>query len=137
MASVISVQALIFQDGGLAALGTNIFNMGILTSLVGYAFYVLSGTIVGDRPALRLGGVFAAAWITVVLAAILTSFQLAISGTSSLGAVLTAMVPVHMLIGIGEGLITAGAIALVQSARPDLLERTGMPAGSMMQEARS
>jgi cobalt/nickel transport system permease protein len=121
MASVISVQALVFQDGGLAALGTNIFNMGILTVLVGYPIYLLSGAVF-KNPNLRLAGVFAAAWISVIVAATLTSFELAISDTSALDVALPAMLGVHVFIGIGEGLITAAAIAFVLEARPDLVE---------------
>lgn len=122
MTAVVAVQALIFQDGGLAALGTNVFNMGILTSLLGYTIYSIWVGLTGDRPALRLAGVFAAAWITVMTAAALTSFELAASGTSTLDVALPAMLGVHAVIGIGEGLITAAAVALVLSSRPDLVE---------------
>lgn len=122
MTAVISVQALIFQDGGLAALGTNVFNMGILTALIGYAIYMIGTSTLPKTSAVRVGAAFAAAWLTVVGAATLTSFQLAISGTSPLDVALPAMLGVHVLIGIGEGLITAAAVALVMSARPDILE---------------
>ena len=63
----------------------------------------------------------AAAWISVMLAALLTSIQLAASDTSELSFVLPSMLGVHALIGIGEALISVGAVALVLSARPDLL----------------
>jgi cobalt/nickel transport system permease protein len=122
MASVISVQALVFQDGGLAALGVNIFNMGVVTSLLGYTIYMGVARLAPKRPAVRLGGAFVAAWTTVMVAAALTSFELAISDTSALDVALPAMLGVHALIGIGEGLITMAAVALIQSARPDLLE---------------
>lgn len=121
MTTVVGVQALVFQDGGLAALGANVFNMGILTAFVGYAIF--RGTITvtrGSRTAM-LGGAFAAAWITVMISAFATSAQLAISGTSPWSVVLPAMMGVHALIGLGEGMITAGAVGLVLSARPDLL----------------
>jgi cobalt/nickel transport system permease protein len=135
MASVVSVQALVFQDGGIAALGVNVFNMGVVTSLLGYAVYMTVSKLFPDRPAVRLAGAFSGAWLSVMLAAALTSFQLALSDTSALNVALPAMLGVHALIGVGEGLITMGAVALVQSARPDLLES---PAGGVTwQEASS
>ncbi|HWC28789.1 MAG TPA: energy-coupling factor ABC transporter permease [Dehalococcoidia bacterium] len=122
MTSVVSVQALVFQDGGLAVLGVNIFNMGIVTAFVGYAIYRTVDKLMPGRPTLRLAGAFAGAWVSVMVAAALTSVQLAISDTSPLDVALPAMLGVHALIGIGEGLITVAAIALVLSSRPDLVE---------------
>jgi cobalt/nickel transport system permease protein len=122
MTSVVSVQALIFQDGGLAVLGVNVFNMGILTAFIGYAIYRAVDKAMPGRPTARLAGTFAAAWISVMAAAALTSVQLALSDTSPLDVALPAMLGVHALIGIGEGLITAAAVALVLSSRPDLIE---------------
>ena len=66
---------------------------------------------------------FAAAWLSVEAASVATALQLAVSGTSPLGVALPALTGVHALIGIGEGLITLGALALVRAARPDLLTR--------------
>ena len=122
MASVVSVQALIFQDGGIAVLGVNIFNMGIVTAFVGYGVYMAAGLLMPGRPAARVGGAFAGAWLSVMAAAAITSVQLDLSGTSPLDVSLPAMLGVHALIGIGEGLITVAAVALVLSSRPDLLE---------------
>ena len=122
MASVVSVQALVFQDGGLAALGVNVFNMGIVTALLGCTIYTFGIKALPKTPAMRIGSAFVAAWISVMAAATLTSVQLAISDTSSLDVALPAMLGVHALIGIGEGLITAAAVAFVASAQPDLLE---------------
>lgn len=122
MASVVSVQALVFQDGGLAALGVNVFNMGIVTALLGYTVYTVGIKALPKTPAMRIGSAFVAAWLSVMAAATLTSVQLAISDTSSLDVALPAMLGVHALIGIGEGLITAAAVAFVSSAQPDLLE---------------
>ena len=137
MAAVVSVQALIFQDGGLAALGVNVFNMGIVTSLLGYAIYITGTSLMPHKPAVRLACAFGAAWVSVMAAATLTAFQLALSDTSALDVALPAMLGVHALIGIGEGLITMAAVALVQAARPDLLEDATTPAGGRLQEARS
>jgi len=114
MAAVIGLQGLIFQDGGLLAMGANIFVMGIVTVWTGYFVYQ------GLQRFNRYAAGFVAGWLSVVLAAVVTAFMLALSGTSSLGVVLTAMAGVHMLIGVGEGLITAGALALVKAALPGM-----------------
>jgi cobalt/nickel transport system permease protein len=121
MTSVVSVQAVIFQDGGLLALGANLFNMGIVGVSVSYmvyrTFYRLSG---GRRWGIFAGG-FLAAWLSIVVAALGVGFQLALSGASPANIVLPAMAGVHAVIGIGEGLITMGALALLAAARSDLI----------------
>jgi cobalt/nickel transport system permease protein len=127
MASVVSVQALIFQDGGLVVLGANVFNMGVVTAFGGYAVYAGLGLIAPARPGLRLAGVFVAAWASVMAAAALTSLELALSGTSPLDVSLPAMLGVHALIGIGEGLITLAAVSFVRQSRPDLIEDVRAP----------
>ena len=114
MTAVIALQALIFQDGGLLAMGANIFVMGIVTVWTGYFVYQ---TLVRFN---RFLAAFLAGWISVVLAAVVTAFLLALSGTASLGVVLTAMAAVHAFIGVGEGLITAAAVALVAAALPGM-----------------
>jgi cobalt/nickel transport system permease protein len=121
MTAVVGVQALMFQDGGLAVLGANVFNMGILTAFVGFAVYWVTSMLSGGRRQIILAGAFAAAWVSVMLAALLTSAQLAVSDTSPWSVVLPAMLGVHALIGIGEGLITAGAVAFILATRPDLV----------------
>lgn len=121
MAAVVGLQAFLFQDGGIAVLGVNIFNMGILTAFLGYAVYRGIQGVAGASQTVALVAAFAAAWISVEAAAILTSVQLALSDTSPLDVALPAMVGVHALIGIGEGLITAAALGFIMSTRADLL----------------
>jgi cobalt/nickel transport system permease protein len=127
MTTVVGIQALVFQDGGLLVMGANILNMGIIAVLVAYGVYrgvmVLTG---GRRWGLFLGG-FAAAWLSAVISAVATVVELAFSGTSPLSMALPAMVGVHVLIGIGEGLITVGALAFVAAARRDLLRLSDKP----------
>lgn len=122
VSAVVVVQALVFQDGGIAVMGLNVLNMAIVSVAVAYPVYKIGIAVVGNNPGARLGVAFAAAWLSVMAAALTTSLQLAISGTSDLDVVLPAMLGVHTLIGIGEGLITAAAVAFVQSTRPDLIE---------------
>ena len=121
MACVIAVQALVFQDGGLVVLGANIFNMGIIGTMGGYWVYrAIAGALGGEEKG-RLPAAAVAAWLSVVTAAVVVSFQLALSDTTSLGAALVAMVGWHVLIGIGEAIITVGALAFIRVARADLL----------------
>jgi cobalt/nickel transport system permease protein len=129
MTSVVTLQALLFQDGGLLALGFNVFNMGILSAFVGYALYRWLGRAVRIIPRGEVIAAGVGAWAAVEAAAIATALQLAASGTSPLDIGLPAMVGVHALIGIGEALITVGALAFIRQTRPDLIEgRTAAPA---------
>jgi cobalt/nickel transport system permease protein len=124
MTSVVGLQALLFQDGGLMVLGANILNMGIISSVVGYAaFTALRRLFSNDRRGTLVGG-FVAAWLSVMLSAAATALQLALSGTSAFDVAMPAMLGVHVLIGIGEGLITAGALAFIMTTRSDLLKST-------------
>lgn len=125
MTCVVGVQALIFQDGGLLALGANIFNMGIVGVLVSYFAYRTIQKLAGGRPWGLFAGGFGAAWLSVFVAALATALELAISGTSPANVAVPAMAAIHALIGIGEGLITVGALAFLRAARPELLRRQG------------
>jgi len=131
MTTVVAIQALLFQDGGLLAMGANVLNMAILAPLVGYGVYRGATALArGRRWGLFVGG-FAAAWVSVVVAAAATAVQLVFSGTSPLRLALPAMAGVHVLIGIGEGLITVGALSFVAAVRRDLLEPAGVAAGGL------
>ena len=122
MTAVVSIQALLFQDGGLLVLGANLFNMAIVGVFVGYALYQLaSRAFSGRRAGVPVSG-FVAAWVSIVAASLSCALQLAVSGTSPANISVPAMAGIHALIGIGEGLITAGALAFVLAARPDLVE---------------
>ncbi len=118
MTAVIAVQALVFQDGGLIVMGANIFNMGILTALIGYGLYRGAANR-GRGTKLAVAGI--AAWISVVAGALVAAFQLWLSGTIALRVVFPAMLGVHMIIGIGEALITVAALGFILQTRPDLL----------------
>jgi cobalt/nickel transport system permease protein len=122
MAVVLFAQSLIFQDGGLLALGANIFNMGIVAGFGAYYIYRIMGSLLGDSNRSRLVSGFIAAWSSVLLASIACAVELAVSGTSPLSVVLPAMAGVHALIGIGEGLITVAVVSVVMSTRADLLK---------------
>lgn len=122
MSCVLIAQSLIFQDGGLLALGANIFNMGIVASFSGYYIYRLVTSLMGNSRRGTLVGGFAGAWGSVFLASIFCAIELAVSGASPFGIVLPAMAGFHALIGIGEGLITGAVLSLVLATRADLLQ---------------
>ncbi len=123
MTVVVGVQALLFQDGGLLVLGANIFNMAIVGSLVAYAAYHVIRRLLASRSwALYIAG-FITAWLSIVIAALVAALQLALSGTSPANLAVPAMAGVHALIGIGEGLITIGALSFLVATRRDLVEQ--------------
>lgn len=122
MSCVLIAQCLIFQDGGLLALGANIFNMGIIASFSGYYLYRLTTSLLGDERRGKLIGGFLGAWGSVFLASIVCAVELAVSGTSPIAVVLPAMSGFHAVIGIGEGLITGAVLSLVLATRPDLVQ---------------
>lgn len=126
MTCVVGVQALIFQDGGLLALGANIFNMGIVGVAVAYFVYQSVQKLAGGKAWGILGGGFIAAWASILIAALACALQLALSGTSPADVAVPAMAGIHALIGVGEGLITVGALAFLYATRRDLL-RIGQP----------
>ncbi len=129
MAAVIGLQGLLFQDGGLLVMGWNIVNMGALTVFTGAAVYRVAQRLLAvDRIGL-IGGAAAGAWLSVMAAAVATSLELAASGTSPLNIVLPAMLAVHAVIGIGEAIISVGALLLIDSTRPDLLRQGAAAAG--------
>jgi cobalt/nickel transport system permease protein len=121
LAVVLLVQAFLFADGGVSALGANILNMGVVGALgaglvMGVAMRVLPRT----RRAF-VGAAAVASWLAVVAGSIACSFELALSGTVPLGTVLPAMVGVHALIGVGEAVVTVAAVSAVLASRPDLV----------------
>lgn len=112
MTLVLVVQALLFGDGGVLALGANVFNMGVVACWFGYAVFVgVTRVLKGNKG--RFVGAFVAGWAALVASALACAVELAVAGTVPLHVVVPAMVGVHALIGIGEGLITAFALAAV------------------------
>jgi len=121
MTAVVALQGLLFQDGGLLVMGWNILNMGVFTAFSGYFVYRLARLAAGAGRVGRLAGAFAGGWVSVEAGAIATAVELAASGTSPLAYALPAMAAVHALIGIGEGFITAGALAFLAATRPEVI----------------
>ena len=128
IACVLLVQALLFSDGGVLALGANIFNMAFIGAMVGYTIY---RAVFRFLPGLRgrIAAVFFAAWCSTVLASLTCAGELALSGTLAPAVVFPAMLGTHALIGIGEGLITSLVILTIARTRPDLLEAENATTG--------
>lgn len=123
---VVSVQALIFQDGGLLALGANIFNMGVVGVFVAWGVYRLVRRLTPDARWSQLLAGFLAAWSSIETASLAAALQLALSGTSPANIAVPAMGGIHALIGLGEGLITLGALGFLIAVRPGLVSGSGL-----------
>ncbi len=121
LASVLIVQCLLFADGGLTALGANIFNMGLIGGAAGYWIFLAVRAIFPGPRGVVMGAAFAA-WCATVLASIFCAGELALSHTAPWGLAFPAMTWVHMLIGLGEALITALVIVAIARTRPELLQ---------------
>lgn len=120
---VLGVQAILFADGGLSALGLNVFNLAILAVWISHLLFV---TLKRIFPKSKVGLTFAAAiasYISVPVAALGFALQYSIGGTGTIPAttVAAAMVGTHLLIGIGEALITFFAVTAVITSRSDLV----------------
>jgi cobalt/nickel transport system permease protein len=123
IAIVLAVQALLFADGGLTALGTNIVNMALVGVFAGYGVALALRRFARRGRAGLLVTAFLAALVNTVLAASAFVLEYAIGGAggASVGTVLALMLGLHVLIGIGEGIITAATVGAVAAVRPDLV----------------
>ncbi len=120
---VILVQALVFADGGLTALGYNVLNMAIVPAFGGWAIFRLVRRVLPNNGAGVIGATAIASGVTVVLASIAFSIEWLFGATAPVpfDTVFAAMVGVHTLIGIGEAVISSLVVAAVIAARPDLV----------------
>jgi len=121
MTAVLVVQCFMFADGGVTTLGANVFNMAIVAPGVGYAIYALVRRAAGDSLRSRLLATAFAAWCSTVAAAIVCAGQLALAGAAAWSVAFPAMAGIHLLIGVGEAVITTLVVAAVARARPELL----------------
>jgi cobalt/nickel transport system permease protein len=123
MFSVLAVQALLFADGGLLALGCNVFNLGFFPAFI--AFPLIYRPLVRHNfsGARRTVACVAAAVAGLELGALGVVFETSLSGISALpvGSFLLLMLPIHFVIGVVEGVVTAMVLGFVARQRPDLL----------------
>lgn len=124
---VVGVQALIFADGGVSALGLNILNMAVLAPWTAWLLFKLIRAMLPRTQRAVIGSAGVASAVSVVVAALGFVLEYALGGTGGapVRTVLIAMGGVHVLIGIGEGLITAAIVAAVLAARPDIVAGAG------------
>lgn len=120
---VVVVQALLFADGGITALGYNVLNMAIVTAFGGWAAFQLLRRVFPSTGAGVVGATGIAAGLSVVMSAMAFSIQWLFGASAPVpfDTVFGAMVGVHLLIGIGEGVISGLAVGAILAARPDLV----------------
>jgi len=123
MSCVLITQCLVFQDGGLTALGANIFNLAIIGCGVTFLVQRLARGLVGERRA-QVGAGALGGWLAVLLGALACSLELVASGRFPLWQSLIAMGSIHAVLGVFEGAITAAALAYILSVRPDVAAAT-------------
>lgn len=123
MTVVLLIQGVFFADGGLTALGTNITLMGVVTVVVGYAVMRALLTVLPRRTSSVSAAAFMGALLAVPISALAFTGLYAVGGSVdiSTGKVATAMIGWHVLIGIGEAVITTAVLSAVLAARPDLV----------------
>lgn len=124
LAVVLGVQAVMFADGGITALGANVALMGIVAGVGGHHLFRAVATALPRGRNGFLAATAVTAWATVVVASMVCTLFITVGGVfgaEDIGTVFTAMVGLHALIGVGEALITTAAVAAVITARPDLV----------------
>jgi cobalt/nickel transport system permease protein len=121
LAVVLVAQAFVFADGGITALGANVFNMGVIGGVVVGGLMLAARRALPNTRGALLGVAAGGAWLAVMAGAAACAVELAISGTVPLATVLPAMLGVHAVIGAGEAVITVAAVSAVLATRPDLI----------------
>jgi len=132
MASVLTVQALFFADGGLLALGCNIINMGFFPCFLAYPLIYQKIVRHQPTPGRILLGALVASILALQMGALGVVLETFFSGLAELSfsAFLLLMQPIHLAIGIVEGLVTAAVVSFVWKAHPEILARTPSPAAA-------
>lgn len=125
MATVVLAQALFLQDGGLIALGANIFNICAIPCFSGYAVFKLLKRSAGGGKSLFIAG-FLAGWCSLMLSSAFCALELGLSGAIPLRIGLTTMVGYHAFVGVFEGMLTAGVLSFLTKVRPDLMKIDGL-----------
>ncbi|MBS2937159.1 energy-coupling factor ABC transporter permease [Nocardioides sp. J2M5] len=123
MSVVLLVQGLLMADGGITALGTNITLMGVTTVAVGWGVFVLLRRVLPSRASMVAPAAAVGAFLSVPVAALVFTGLFAVGGQApvDLGSVLAAMLGWHVLIGLGEAVVTGLVVGSVVASRPDLV----------------
>jgi len=131
MTVILLIQALLFGDGGITTFGANVWNMGVVGVFVPYLVYVLALEIKKGRMAMMIGA-FLGGLLGDLLAAIFAGLELGLSTLAfpySVEIAVTAMAAHHVIIGVGEGIVTAAILSVLQKTRPDLLHIPRLSSG--------
>lgn len=121
MAVVLVIQCLLFGDGGLTVLGSNLFNMGLVAVVGGYMVFRAVQLVLPRARWSFLAATALAAWASVVASSSACAVELAVSGFVPLSVGLPALAGTHALIGVGEAIVTTAALSLVLAGRPDII----------------
>lgn len=127
MAVVLAIQCIGFADGGLDALGANIFNMGVVAGAGCYYVFVFLRKLFPKTRGGGMASVAVAAWFSVVASSAMCAIELSLSGTLDIRLALPMMVGIHSLIGLGEAVITVAVMVVLLEARPDLIRAAVFP----------
>ncbi|MFZ6035567.1 MAG: energy-coupling factor ABC transporter permease [Patescibacteria group bacterium] len=117
---IVAIQAFVFGDGGLVALGANIINMGLIGTVGGWHVFQYIFRLYRRHKKYTWLAMAITAWLSVMLAATAASLEFGLAGTISMSQVLPAMLSIHALIGIGEAIITVAFIAFLQKRNEPL-----------------
>lgn len=128
MAAILLIQALFFGDGGLLAYGCNVFNMGFYTCFIAFPYIYKWFTRKGINTKRLFGASMASVVIGLQMGAFSVVLETLLSGKTELpfGMFVLLMQPIHLAIGIAEGLITAAVVSFVWKARPEIIERAAV-----------
>jgi cobalt/nickel transport system permease protein len=118
MAAILAIQALVFQDGGVLALGANMINMAVVGVLAGYLPYHLWGRSRGRRAAIFAGGA-----LSVLISAVLALSELLLSGVRMPGPVLGVSLGLFVVSALAEGAITVAVIGALEAIQPDFVRQ--------------
>ena len=121
---VLTTQAIVFHDGGITTLGANIFNMGIVDVVVGYAIYKLVTRAMGNTRRARIIGAFLGGWLGLAVAGTMAGIEIGLSPSFPYGVRITvpAMALWHTLLGVIEGIITAFVVDYLYERKSPLIE---------------
>jgi cobalt/nickel transport system permease protein len=124
MTAILVVQALVFQDGGILALGANVVNMALIGVWAGY----LPSRILGGKgPRIRYVAAIAGGWLSLMAAAGFAAFELSISGAAPSGPLFASMLGIHAVAGVIEGVITAASLAAIERLNPSFVYASSIP----------
>ncbi len=128
--AVVLVQALLFQDGGIAALGANTLNLAVIGVGGGYATFRWVLALLGVGPRRAISAAAVAAYVSAVLVGVAAAVELALSDTLPFDTALIAVVGSHALVGFGEAALTAALLSLVYRTQPGLMANLATPSGA-------